>query len=175
MLRLVREMGLPSSVLRPISAMYKGSRRRFRVGASVGQAFRLTNGSLQGCILSVVLLNALVSVLLEAVSREVKGAEPQAYADDVGALMRRRRDVQKVADVTREFAILTGQQINAKKSHAFSTALVRHRPIRLGEGCVRWVEGVCSLGAEVVARDGFQRERTEARILSACQIARRVG
>ena len=52
---------------------------------------------------------------LEAISREVRGAEPHAYADDVGAIMRRRKDVQTVAGMTHEFATLTGQKINAKK------------------------------------------------------------
>ena len=71
MLRLVGEMGLPTELLRPIGAMYAGLRRRFRMGAFVGQSFRSTNGILQGCPLSVVLLNALLSVWLEAVSQEV--------------------------------------------------------------------------------------------------------
>ena len=108
MLRLVSEMGLPLLLVRPIRAMYQGLRRRFRVGASVGQAFLSTNGILQGCPLSVVLFNALASVWLEAISCEVRDALPHAYADDVGAILRRRKDVQTVADITGAFAAMTG-------------------------------------------------------------------
>ena len=73
-LQLAEEMGLPYTILRPIGAMYRNLRRRFCVGAAVGEAFSSTNGILQGCPLSVVLLNALVSVWAEAVAREVRGA-----------------------------------------------------------------------------------------------------
>ena len=80
-----------------------------------------------------------------------------------------------MAGITSTYAILTGQQVNAKKSCAFSTTSVRHRPIRLGDACIKWVDGVSSLGAEVVVRDGYERERTDARIADAGAIARRVG
>ena len=71
---------------------------------------------------------------------------------------------QAVANVASEFAILTGQQIKAEKSYAFSTALVRHRPIRVGEAYIKWRDGVSALGAEIIVRDGFERERIGARI-----------
>ena len=62
LLELVERMGLAPRVLRPIRTMYRGLQRRFRVGAYVGSAFQSTNGILQGCPLSVILLNALVCV-----------------------------------------------------------------------------------------------------------------
>eukprot|EP00973_Karenia_brevis_P094607 12423316-Karenia_brevis.AAC.1 len=114
-------MGLPEEVLGPIRAMYSVLQRRFRCGLSVGAPFAATNGILQGCPLSVVLLNALISVWLSAVAEEVNKAVPQAYADDTHSTCQTRRAVQLVADVTQDFATSTGQRVNASKSFGFTT------------------------------------------------------
>eukprot|EP00973_Karenia_brevis_P041445 5734285-Karenia_brevis.AAC.1 len=91
-------MGLPEEVLRPTQTMYTTLQRRLKCGQNVGAPFIATNGILQGCPLSVILLNALVSVWLEAVSAEVSKAIPQAFADDTNAVCQTRRSVQVVAD-----------------------------------------------------------------------------
>ena len=51
------------------------------VGGGVGKEFRATNGVLQGCPLSMILLNLLVSVCSKAIDAETC-ADPMAYADD---------------------------------------------------------------------------------------------
>ena len=72
--RLAEEIGMPTRVLSPLRAMYGSLRRRFRLGASVGDEWQATNGILQGCPLSVFLLNALMAVWSRAVEAEVAGA-----------------------------------------------------------------------------------------------------
>ena len=79
-------MGLHVRVLKPLQKMYSRLRRRFRVAGSVGKEFLATNGVLQGCPLSILLLNALVSVWAHAVQAEVPGASPQVYVDDADVL-----------------------------------------------------------------------------------------
>eukprot|EP00973_Karenia_brevis_P019904 2730291-Karenia_brevis.AAC.1 len=67
---------------------------RFRCGPGIGQPFLKTNGLLQGCAMSVVLINALMSIWARAVTDEVTGANPDLFADDVGATVKDRRSVQ---------------------------------------------------------------------------------
>ena len=88
---------------------------------------------------SVIYLNAMVSVWISAVRAEVPKADPLAFADDTGALVDNRRAVQLVADVTQNFAALTGQQLNAKKSMCFTTVEGRRKRVRLGREVVSWV------------------------------------
>ena len=62
MLRLLSELGMDERVLRPLRTMYTRLRRRFRLAGAVGEEFSSTNGIVQGCPFSVVLLSALVAV-----------------------------------------------------------------------------------------------------------------
>ena len=57
-------------------------------GGQYHQEVLATNGILQGCPLSVVLLNALVAVWFKAVELDFGGAEAVSYADDTQALVR---------------------------------------------------------------------------------------
>ena len=89
LLTLAEEMGMDLCILRPLRRMYKNLRRRFRCANGLGKEFAATNGILQGCPLSIIMLNALVSVWARAVRAEVPGCEPQAYVDDTAALAER--------------------------------------------------------------------------------------
>jgi hypothetical protein len=55
-------MGLHGRVVTPLVHMYDGLRRAFKIGGSLGAFFRATNGILQGCPLSVILINLLTTV-----------------------------------------------------------------------------------------------------------------
>eukprot|EP00973_Karenia_brevis_P076387 10611368-Karenia_brevis.AAC.1 len=82
------------------------------MGVCIGQAFRSTNGVLQGCPLSVILLNAMVSVWANAVQHRVPGSQAEVFADNTQALTPSRRSVSLVAGVTDAFAISTGQSLS---------------------------------------------------------------
>ena len=96
---------------------------------------------------------------MESITREVKGAEPAAYADDTGPFSSSRRAVSKVVEVSAEFAALTGQQVNTSKSFAYSIVLVRHRPLRLGDGFIAWRDGMALLEARIAIRSSYVCER----------------
>ncbi|KAJ9440086.1 hypothetical protein DIPPA_34302 [Diplonema papillatum] len=96
--------------------MYRQLRRRFRLPAGLGKEFKATNGILQGCPLSVIFLNALVSVWMYRVEEEVPGAEPQAFADDTEVVTRTKPDMTRAVALTEEFCGDTGQRPNARKS-----------------------------------------------------------
>ncbi|KAJ9444445.1 Retrovirus-related Pol polyprotein from type-1 retrotransposable element R2 [Diplonema papillatum] len=116
MLKLVEDMGLPPSVLNAVRGMYRQLRRRFKLPAGLGKEFKATNGILQGCPLSVIFLNALVSVWMYLVEEEVPGAEPQAFADDTEVVTRTKPDMTRAVALTEEFCGDTGQRPNARKS-----------------------------------------------------------
>ena len=61
---IVETQGMDRGVLRALRGMYANTAIRFRVGlpAGLGKAFHPTNGIFQGCPLSVILVNAVVSV-----------------------------------------------------------------------------------------------------------------
>ena len=59
LLSLAGKAGMDPCILRPLAAIYSSLDRRFKVGGRLGLPFRPTNGILQGCPLSVILINLL--------------------------------------------------------------------------------------------------------------------
>ena len=60
--RIARELGMDDGVLRALVAMYQQLRRAFRPAGALGAWWRATNGILQGCPLSIILINLLTTV-----------------------------------------------------------------------------------------------------------------
>ena len=60
-LRIARELGMDYRVLRALAAMYRQLRRAFRLAGALGAWWQATNGILQGCPLSVILIHLLTT------------------------------------------------------------------------------------------------------------------
>jgi len=120
-LQLALEQGMSMRLIRPLRSLYASLQRRFRVGAGVGKPFCSTNGIIQGCPLSVLLLNLLVNVWTRAVRVEAPAALPCGYADDTGATASQAGPIQQVLSITGSFATVTCQVLNASKSHVWAT------------------------------------------------------
>ena len=96
--------------------MYANLKRRWKIGRQgVGEEWQAYNGILQGCGLSVVLLNCLTAVWIRALEEE---ADPKdkvqggGYADDINGTAASQKGGQHVVDVTGDYAELTGQEIS---------------------------------------------------------------
>ncbi|KAJ9440356.1 RNA-directed DNA polymerase from mobile element jockey [Diplonema papillatum] len=132
-LRLAEEMGLDARILRPLRAMYRGMKRRFKLPLGVGSEFEVTNGTLQGCPLSVILINALLSIVLRAVSARVPEVSSESLADDATLFAAAEAELQRAVDIVARFCALTGMRLNMAKTlamgiHAGSTQQRRRRP-----------------------------------------------
>ncbi|KAJ9442271.1 hypothetical protein DIPPA_09122 [Diplonema papillatum] len=113
--------------------MYRGMKRRFKLPLGVGSEFEVTNGHLQGCPLSVILINALLSVALRAVSVRVPEVSSESLADDATLLAPAEAELQWAVDIVARFCALTGMRLNLPKTvamgiHAGSTQQRRRRP-----------------------------------------------
>ncbi|KAJ9441380.1 Retrovirus-related Pol polyprotein from type-1 retrotransposable element R2 [Diplonema papillatum] len=117
-LRLAEEMGLDARILRPLRAMYRGMKRRFKLPLGVGSEFEVTNGILQGCPLSVILINALLSIVLRAVSVRVPEVSSESLADDATLFASVESELQQAVDVIAQFCALTGMRLNMTKTLA---------------------------------------------------------
>eukprot|EP00660_Eupelagonema_oceanica_P019398 gene19398-biopygen2095 len=184
LLRLLDRMGLDPRIGGPMRAMYTGLRRQFKIGTSgaVGEPFFASNGVLQGCPVSVVALNALLSVWTRAVEAEAPGTHAVSYADDQWQTADGRtaadveRTLQQGNDVSAEHAELTGQEIHPTKTFAFLTKgsfaslHLRGRPVERK----RSARG---LGADIGFQQMLSKDKSllaESRVLSAIEFVRRV-
>ena len=115
-------MGMDPKILGGLRGMYKSLKRAFKVGQHIGETFASTNGILQDCPMSVLLLNMFVEVWSRAVAAEAgPQCRPQAYADDIGATAPSKKDIDVVCLITETYARLTGMSINVAKSCVWGT------------------------------------------------------
>ena len=146
---LLRDMGMDERIVRPLQSMYCNLRRHMKVMGTAGEDFQATNGILQGCALSVVVLNAVVSVWDRAVREEAR-VMTNAYADDTKVMSEDAGRVREGVRLTEEFGELTG--LRYAKTHAFSTAAREARPIiTMYEQKLEMKDTFRDLGAEVSA------------------------
>ena len=116
--QLVRRMGLDEKVVRPLESMYRQLKRRFKLYGSVGEEFSSYNGILQGCAISVILINALLFIW-DAVVKET-GCRTSLYADDTKLLHHRVNTLKRGLEASEDFAGLTSLEYGSK-SECFST------------------------------------------------------
>ena len=126
---VAEETGLHERLLRGMRSVYDGMRRRFKTGQGLGADWAATNGILQGCPLSVVALNLLVALWANAVAEEAPEAVARAFADDTGARAKGDRApevIGRVIRITEEYAELSDQELNGKKTVGFAVGS-RHK------------------------------------------------
>ena len=144
---LLEDMGLDKKVTRPLQHMYLNLRRHMKIHGTAGEDFQATNGILQGCALSVIVLNAVVAVW-DKVMREEAKVETDAYADDTKFLSSDPEKLRVGIGVTEEFGRRTSLEYT--KVHAFSTKRGRHKPvITMGGKKLEMKESFRDVGAEI--------------------------
>ena len=71
--RMAREFGLDPKPEAALEAMYQQLHRAFKINGALGSFFHATNGVLQGCAMSVLMINMLSTAWMRAVD-ELEGA-----------------------------------------------------------------------------------------------------
>ena len=113
---IMERLGMDPHIMSPLRGMYAALGRRFKLNGFVGEAFYSTNGILQGCPLSVLLLNALFSVLSAAIDEHV---DTESFVDDITMVAVQPQAMQRALDELSIFNELTAQAVNVKKTKAF--------------------------------------------------------
>ena len=115
--KLAERQGIHRRVLQPLRVMYCELRRRFVMAGHVGKEFAASNDIIQGCLLSVLLLNLLMNTWAKSLKAGVT-AMPQVYADDAGVLSKISEDIHVALQITGRFArVSTQQKLNVGKSN----------------------------------------------------------
>ena len=137
---------------------------------------------MQGCPLSVILLNLLVTVWIRAIETEVPSAQPLGFADDTGATAHGDHAVdtlQKVLSITKDYERLTGQRLNAGKSKCWGTSLqakAEAKQLHVDGEKLKCVDDMRCLGAHLsFSHSSFVNKVAQQVLEPAKQRARRIG
>ncbi|KAJ9435082.1 Retrovirus-related Pol polyprotein from type-1 retrotransposable element R2, partial [Diplonema papillatum] len=172
-LKLVGELGLHERILGPLRDIYARLRRRYKLHMGVGGVFFTTNGILQGCPLSVILINALLSIVVRRVD-DVGGVTSESFADDLTLLSRLREAcLQNALVEVDKFCSNTGMSIGIPKTFAFGTPKGYEAKLRVGGALIATKEELTIVGCLV----GTKRTRrtTDLRYDQRAEEAERLG
>ena len=112
--------------------MYSQLVRRWKLGPFAGEGFKATNGILQGCPLSVTLLNMFMHVWVATIKAETDDCRPAAFADDLGVNSPTLGGIASSLAITQEFAALTGGGASGQEK---GKAAAGQQPQRSGKIC----------------------------------------
>ena len=118
-LSVLKHLGMHPRILNPTIGMYASLKRRFKIKGYSGEMFRATNGIMQGCPLSVLVLNAMVSVLSKAMAEKVPSLIDQSYVDDMTLLASTENDLKDAFGVMVPYLEATMQELNVTKTYVF--------------------------------------------------------
>ena len=121
-LPLAVRMGLPQPFVACLSNLYSRLLRVFKHAKGFGSAVSSDRGIVQGCPISVVLLNLLVAVFMRLVDRNLPSVKPRACADDISCSSSQVHAVSQFLDLAGSFATVTRQRLKPAKCKLWSTS-----------------------------------------------------
>ena len=123
--------GCDEKICRTLDNFYKGHYKMFKIDGHFDQPFVPTNGIIQGCPLSMLILTSLTACWHETLSQHRNNLHPRSYADDLSATI---AQPQKFSSKTRfvksmntqHFAQAAGLKINAGETFTFGHKCVQN-------------------------------------------------
>ena len=177
-LEIARALGLPQPIFRAACAFYDHQIKFFKIGAFFGRRVMSTNAAVQGCSLSILMINAMYSVLAHHVSGMTPEVQFASFVDDckLWTINQNTEQLQIAFSELSAFDKCIGQQINDGKSIIFTKYQKRAaRFLRdVGRG-FKTKKNVKSLGfSHTIGKQKnakIQNQRVEKAIATAARVA----
>ena len=114
--QILEKLGMDSGVLKAFRGIYSQMQRRFKIQGYYGDSFVSTNGILQGRPISVMMLNAIMSIAHKIAGGDVTVI---SYVDDLTLLSPFSLDLQTALNELHTFMEATGQAVNRSNTNVF--------------------------------------------------------
>ena len=117
--------GAPPAIVKCVRSFYQHHTKFFKLDGHYMTQFKPTNGLVQGCPLSMLIVSALVSSWLEYTEAHIATAVCRSYADDLSGIVQDanpkqvKTGLQQIYQSTKKFTQLAGLNINMKKTFTF--------------------------------------------------------
>ena len=136
MIKNLQKVGIEGTYLNIIKAIYDKPTANIVLNGEKLKPFTLTSGTRQGCPLSSLLVNIVLEVLAAAIrdEKEIKGIQIRKeevklllFADDMILYTENPKDAtRKLLGLINEFGKVAGYKINAQKSLASYTLMMKN-------------------------------------------------
>ena len=175
--KILRHYGIPSKLVNIIKMLYSDFRSRVICNTVLTDAFRVTTGVKQGCILSPFLFILGIDWVLKQVTSDGRRGirwtltsvlEDLDYADDIALLAHRHQDMQAKTNALATTAGSLGLKINSKKTRHFRMNSRTNESIMVNGDVIDEVDHFTYLGSKV-STSGDGEEEIQVRISKASQ------
>ena len=136
-LQVFNHRGADPNVLRALTGFYTQHEKYFQIDGHFSPAYKPSNGILQGCPLSMLLLTSLATTWIEHCQAHLPETRPRSYADDLSICAKSKNTAELVSQtrqmhqITAEFVNDAGMKINPEKCFTFG-----HKSV---SGCLRLI------------------------------------
>ena len=131
-MKTMKIRGCHPRILRAVQGLYTDLRRVFRLNGAAGQWWTSSNGLVQGDPISMVMLNSLVTCVIESTNRiPVEGLTVRSYADDLSSVVvgrspeEAKNKLRSVHAVMRSYVAAGCGELNDKKCFTFGNAFAK--------------------------------------------------
>ena len=127
-INLLRMRGCDEKISRTLDNFYRNHYKMFKIDGQYDQPFVPTNGIIQGCPLSMLILTSLTACWHESINITGDNLHPRSYADDLSATVAQRTEsqlkdsIRQVHSHTQNFAQVASLKINQEKLLLSDTA-----------------------------------------------------
>ena len=165
LMRLLTHIGVDEKIIEVIKQMYIENKMKFTLG-NVSTAWLENNvGVRQGCVMSPTLFNIYLEELLVRIRKSGKGVTIGneklgclAYADDVVLMTEKKRDMEDLLEITRNYGKEWDLCFSAKKCKVLEFNSVGKSLWVLGNDVLQIVEKYTYLGIEI-SKEGIGEEK----------------
>ena len=123
-INILRARGCDEKICRTLNNFYNGHNKLFKIDGHYDQPFIPTNGIIQRCPLSMLILTSLTACWHETITQNER-LRPRSYADDLSSIDAQPNEqllkdsIKKMHEHTQKFAQASGLKINAGKTFTF--------------------------------------------------------
>ena len=117
-LNVAGKLGLPAQIVRATLGFYKEQYKLFKLGSFYGKQVMCTNSAVQGCSMSVLMVNSMYAVLSSHMSNICPSINFSAFLDDT-KIWTNTNEVHALSDAftaINEFDVGVGQVLNEEKT-----------------------------------------------------------
>ena len=129
---LLRDLGLPPLVAKSMYYFAQNTRRRFKLGPSVGPVMKNTDSIMQGCPLAIIRINCLIAAWSDCISKHASlpTCKLGAFVDDRSIRSTSVGELQEAINVTEQFDIAMDAIIEHSKTVVFATSATGRQQVQ---------------------------------------------
>ena len=142
---IASDLGLPRQIAVAIQGFYCNQTKFFKLGPYFGNSVMSTNAAVQGCSMSIIMVNSMFSVLAHHISMVAPSVSLANFIDDckIWSSERHHANLQHALEEIQSFDASVGQVLNVGKTNVMSrfrkkaARFVRDvkQPFHIRDGC----------------------------------------